>query len=705
VDALIPGIDPESIGDWKILYRISASDNSILYYGNRGRAGIEEAAIKVIGQFDASDSSTLERLKAEVDALEKLNNPHIAKLIAKDLDAKPAWVATEYLGRKNLETLLMQTQTPIKGTYWWELARSIFSGLADMHSIDIIHRDIKPANIMVDGPTIKIIDFGISYVPGHTSARKNNSLEFEGSRLFAAPENYGTRFTPTMDVFSAAVTLAYAARLKSIWNDENEDTLSKSIQKGSPDLSGLTPEQVEFITPLLDKYALQRPTSEEALNKVLEYIEFIANQESPKPIPLRGSSYFYRLIRKRSFQFASVLVLLTTLITSVLVRDSKIIYIQADENTIDSTRNTEVASNPSEKPKSTSIECENAYLNNSSDILEKCLSPANAGDERSIYYMGRIEKQKGRIENAESWFLKNAKNNDAYSMSQLVQIYIDTNQTDKYKVWVKRCADHPSKIEEIAKCKLFYGMDLEKNSETVKKAVLYLKDAYDFGNSDAAVILGYIYERINDKDNQLLWWTRAAEKSNETGIYNLIVLAQQLGKKETELKWLKISANNGNARHAWMYAMEFILNKDFENAKKYSLISANKGYAQGMGVYGSLLWVVDKNIKSAKVWLKKGADLKDIGSINNLGNIARLEDKNYVEALSWYQESKSLGDLQGALMVGVTYADHFNDSKSACNAFKDVIKLADNKKLLDKYEDSMDEWVNKSAKAIPIVCV
>ena len=56
-------------------------------------------------------------------------------------------------------------------------------------------------------------------------------------------------------------------------------------------------------------------------------------------------------------------------------------------------------------------------------------------------------------------------------------------------------------------------------------------------------------------------------------------------------------------------------------------------------------------------------------------------------------------------MVGVTYADHFNDYKSACSAFKDVIKLADNKKLLDKYEDSMDEWVNKAAKAIPIVCV
>jgi hypothetical protein len=86
VDALIPGIDPESIGDWKILYRISASDNSVIYFGSRGIAGSEEAAIKVIGQNESLDKSSLERLKVEVDALESLNNPHVAQLIAKDLD-------------------------------------------------------------------------------------------------------------------------------------------------------------------------------------------------------------------------------------------------------------------------------------------------------------------------------------------------------------------------------------------------------------------------------------------------------------------------------------------------------------------------------------------------------------------------------------------------------------------------------------------
>jgi hypothetical protein len=389
----------------------------------------------------------------------------------------------------------------------------------------------------------------------------------------------------------------------------------------------------------------------------------------------------------------------------VLLRDSKVIYIQAKEGTKSGSINTPVGSNPKDEPISTSIECENAFSNNSNKTLEKCLDPANAGDKRSIYYMGRFEKQQGNTENAESWFLKNAKSDDELSMRELVQIYIDTNQTDKYKIWVKRCADHPAKSEEVAECKLFYGMDLEKNPETAKKGILYLQDAYDYGNSDAAVLLGYYFGKNNDNDKQLLWWTRAAELNNETGIYNLIALAQKLGKKDTELKWLKISADKGNARHAWMYAMEFAMNKDYRNAKKYSLVSANKGYAAGMGVYGALLWKVDKNIDGAKVWLTKAADLKDVGAMNNLGDIARLDEKNFSQALNWYQKSKSLGDLKGALLVGVTYADHFSDTAAACSAFKDVIKLAENKKLQDTYEASMDEWVDKSAKAIPLICV
>ena len=551
MDALIPGIDPESIGDWKILYRISASDNSILYYGNRGRAGIEEAAIKVIGQFDASDSSTLERLKAEVDALEKLNNPHIAKLIAKDLDAKPAWVATEYLGRKNLETLLIQKQTPIEGTYWWELARSIFTGLADMHSIDIIHRDIKPANIMVDGPTIKIIDFGISYVPGHTSARKNNSLQFEGSRLFAAPENYGTRFTPTMDVFSAAVTLAYAARLKSIWNDENEDTLSKSIQKGSPDLSGLTPEQVEFITPLLDKYASQRPTSKEALEKVLEYIEFIANQNSPKPIPLKGSSYLYRLTRKKSVR---VTLLTAAVLISLLVlifRPVETIYIEKPKDTDSSLATPNTPKNIEPTP---------------AQIGEPILSPENT--PRNINEIKCNSAVDAKLyDEAIKFCLEAIKENDVPALFMLASAYTYKN-----------------------------------NYEQAEK---YFKLAADKGYERSIGALALLYESNKNKVEAEKWYQKAMKTNSPE---NLTISALYLikNKKYDQGENLLIRADKLNFAFATAELGKFYFDtKKFDKAEQFLNAVAKTGDSEGMFYYADLKRIYDKDLEAACFWYKQ----------------------------------------------------------------------------------------------------
>ena len=705
MDALIPGIDPESIGDWKILYRISASDNSILYFGSRGIAGREEAALKVISNDVALDANTLERLQVEVDALEKLNNPHIANLVDKDLSATPAWIATEYLGRKSLETKLRQDQTPVIGIHWWELARAVFSGLTAIHSVNIAHRDIKPANIMIDGETIKIIDFGISYVPGKSEMITRNPLQFEGSRPFAAPENFGNKFTPKMDVFSAAVTLAYAAKLKSIWNDENEETLSDSIIKGSPDLSGLTPEQVELISPLLDKYASQRPTSKEALNKVHEYIEHFANKNLPKPIPLRGSTWIYRLTRKRSFRIALALMLLTLMFTLVVTQKPKTIYIQEQARNI---QNKSIAENTNPeivKPsQSTSALCEESFQNNSKDVARYCLEPASAGDIRSMYYLGYYEEKNNNMNSAETWFLKAAQKGDAFSTERLVQIYIDTRQTEKEKIWVKRCADLSTKIQQVGRCKVIYGLRQVENGTLTNNGLLYLKDAYDYGDQDAATILGVHYNALKEYENALLWWERAAEIGDKTGTDYLIKVANKLGKKEIVNKWLKISADNGNAQHAWMYAMEFVLKEDYKTAKKYALIGANGGNLDAMGILGVILWKSDRDIPQAKIWLNRAAKDNNISAINFLGDISAQEDKNYLQALEWYKKSEKLGSLQGGFFVGAINYEYLRDSAAACTAFKNVLTQTEKLKKSLRYEDDMEQWVVKSSESIPYVC-
>ena len=50
-----------------------------------------------------------------------------------------------------------------------------------------------------------------------------------------------------MDVFSAAATLAYAAKGGSIWKGDNDLQLMRSINEDSPNLEGLSENQEKFI--------------------------------------------------------------------------------------------------------------------------------------------------------------------------------------------------------------------------------------------------------------------------------------------------------------------------------------------------------------------------------------------------------------------------------------------------------------------------
>ena len=545
MDALIPGIDPESIGDWKILYRVSASENSVIYFGSRGPSGNEEAAIKVIGQNETLDKSTLDRLKVEVNALEKLNNPHVAKLIAKDLDSVPAWIAIEFLGRKSLETKLKQDQSPIEGIHWWELARAIFSGLSEMHSVNIVHRDIKPANIMMDGSTIKIIDFGISYVPGLTTAREKDSLQFEGSRLFAAPENFGNRFKPTMDVFSAAVTLAYAARLKSIWKDDNEDTLRESIRKDSPDLSDLSSEQIELLNPLLDKFASQRPTSEQTLKKINEYIEHFANSEVPKPIPLRGSSVLYRLLRNRGYQIASSLLLIFIIFMGLAARDPQIIYLNKSAQPDSAVTLAPVApipdqiasssaNNKSETRNSYEIKCDSA---NRAELYDEaitfCLEAIKQGDIRALFLIGAVYSYKKEFDLSEK-YLKQAAEKGYERAYGALAIHYESVRKDigTAKIWYKKALN--TSLEE----NLVVGsMYLIKNKEFTEAEKVLLR-ANSQGSSWASTHLGLLYKELNKFEKAKTYLFQAAQAADPEGMWEFAEFNRMQDKDlEVACKW------------------------------------------------------------------------------------------------------------------------------------------------------------------------
>ena len=81
----------------------------------------------------------------------------------------------------------------------------IAKGLQTFHRQEMIHQDLRPNNIMIDrSNTVKIIDFGSTYIAGVTSAISADTLR--GTMRYSAPEYFlGHVGSERSDIYSLAV--------------------------------------------------------------------------------------------------------------------------------------------------------------------------------------------------------------------------------------------------------------------------------------------------------------------------------------------------------------------------------------------------------------------------------------------------------------------------------------------------------------------
>lgn len=247
--------DPKTVGDYTLIGRLGSGGMGVVYIAANGP---ETVALKVVRESLLDDPAQATRFAREIETLQKVNSPYVARIFDSGVSDERAWYATEFVNGPDLKSLV-EAKGALKQEHWAQLAAGLASGLAAIHAQGIIHRDIKPANIIMAESGPKIIDFGIAQISDATSVTSTGLVA--GSPAWFSPEQIeGKPLTTATDLFSAGSVLTYAATGRSPWGDDSTMTKASvyGILVSEPNLRGASPEQLKVISSLLRKEARDR---------------------------------------------------------------------------------------------------------------------------------------------------------------------------------------------------------------------------------------------------------------------------------------------------------------------------------------------------------------------------------------------------------------------------------------------------------------
>jgi serine/threonine protein kinase len=170
-----------------------------VYHATDTESGMA-VALKVMAAELSSDPDLVERFRREAMAAADLAHPNITQVYAFGNDGPQLYMAMELLQGTDLKVLVDERRS---GDIAWKLRVmvQIASGMAFVHSRNLVHRDLKPGNIHITpGGDAKIMDFGLVRLGDSNMTRTGMVM---GSPAYMAPEHLmGQKADARTDVFA-----------------------------------------------------------------------------------------------------------------------------------------------------------------------------------------------------------------------------------------------------------------------------------------------------------------------------------------------------------------------------------------------------------------------------------------------------------------------------------------------------------------------
>ena len=220
---------------YKVLSKLGSGSFGKVYLA-QNKFTKEKVALKQIKKSNKELLSDGE-IKDEIEILKTLEHPDIVRII-ESFNTKDSYVlATEYCEGGEL---FDQVKNQLSETQIAVIFKQLLSGLAYLHSHNIVHRDLKLENILIqetekskttgeDLFNIKIIDFGTARI---FDSKKRPPQSIVGSSYYIAPEVLKQRYGKECDLWSVGVILYMFIVGHAPFDGCDDEEITENIEKG-----------------------------------------------------------------------------------------------------------------------------------------------------------------------------------------------------------------------------------------------------------------------------------------------------------------------------------------------------------------------------------------------------------------------------------------------------------------------------------------